>query len=369
MASALVLLSLALASSAVGQSSRSAISVGSAPTSLIGETGGEDPSRVFHDIRGALLMPDGTIVVADGGSLELRVFDRSGRLIARFGRKGGGPAEFASIEWIDSCGGPTVFLYDVLRFRITEWSTDGRLLDDFIVQGPRGDLPPYSVACGPGDTFVLVGWPDVTHFSGTGAYRPMVDLGIAEPNGRFRERLRRVPGGDRFRTDLNDGPVPLGRSTTIRASGTSILIGTADSFYIDMYASNGSHRAIGLDRRRDALTRRVRNAWIEERIKHLAPERQEAQRRRLRDAEFLPDSLPAYSSFHVDRLGLIWVQAYPIPGEPVGPWEVLSVFGDHVARVDLPPGFRPMDILADFIAGVAVDDLGVERVLVYKLTR
>lgn len=366
---ALVLLALCRSLPAGAQENVPQVAVAGSPSLAIGEAAGDESHLIFHEIRGAISLVDGSIVVADGGASELRVFDSAGRFTKRFGREGDGPQEFRSIDWINRCGGPTVFVYDALRSRMTEWSTDGQLLDDFTVQSPREGLPPYAVECGPDEGFIVLGWPDIVNIAASGAYRPSVELGTATANGQFVKVIAKVEGGDRFRTANNDGPIPLGRTTTVGASGTSIIVGTADSFYVDVLSLDGSRHAVGLSRPRAALTRQVRNDWIEERIRDLPPDRQVVHRRRLRNADFLPDSLPAYTGFHVDQKGLVWLQPHPVPGQPDAPWEVLTITGEPIAQVSLPSSFRPTDIGVNHLMGVAVDDLGVERVLVFELTR
>jgi len=45
-------------------------------------------------MRSHLLTPDGMIVVLSAGTSRVHVFDGSGRALASFGRRGGGPGEF-----------------------------------------------------------------------------------------------------------------------------------------------------------------------------------------------------------------------------------------------------------------------------------
>jgi hypothetical protein len=49
-----------------------------------------DPDQVFHRIALAFRHENGLIYVADRGSHEVRIFDASGALVARFGGPGGG---------------------------------------------------------------------------------------------------------------------------------------------------------------------------------------------------------------------------------------------------------------------------------------
>lgn len=111
---------------------------------LCGCSGGEDPrtierfEEVFAEARSVILeepaeLPLGGIaafaVEADGGWIvadaqEVRVHDVEGRFLRRFGRRGGGPAEFGSI--LDVATGPDrVWVADATRDHVGVHDTSG----------------------------------------------------------------------------------------------------------------------------------------------------------------------------------------------------------------------------------------------------
>src|SRR5690606_5816123 len=53
-----------------------------------------DPAYMFSQMRGPRRLSDGSIVVLDGATSEVRIFDAEGRHLRTFGRKGQGPGEF-----------------------------------------------------------------------------------------------------------------------------------------------------------------------------------------------------------------------------------------------------------------------------------
>ena len=71
--------------------SRLGWSVDSVPSLSIGALEGEHP-HLLHQVRGAFKPADGRIVVANGSSHELRVFDALGVHLATRGGQGEGPA-------------------------------------------------------------------------------------------------------------------------------------------------------------------------------------------------------------------------------------------------------------------------------------
>ena len=52
---------------------------------------------MLHYARDATKLSDGRIVVANGGSDELRIFDRSGTHVGTWGGQGEGPGEFTAL--------------------------------------------------------------------------------------------------------------------------------------------------------------------------------------------------------------------------------------------------------------------------------
>jgi hypothetical protein len=79
--------------------------------------------------------------------------------------------------------------------------------------------------------------------------------------------------------------------------------------------------------------------------------------------------LPAYSSLNTDADGNLWVQEYRAEGEQHTRWTVFDPLGKVIATVNGPEGFTVYDIGRDYIAGVRTDDMDVERVEIYSLTR
>ena len=77
------------------------------PSLSIGKAEGEAP-YLLHRIRRAATLSDGRIVVANGGSNELRVFDASGTHTATWSREGEGPGEFTSLVGVDPWRGDSL---------------------------------------------------------------------------------------------------------------------------------------------------------------------------------------------------------------------------------------------------------------------
>ena len=57
------------------------------------------------------------------------------------------------------------------------------------------------------------------------------------------------------------------------------------------------------------------------------------------------------------------------PGVENWTWNVFDPEGVLVARVELPENFNPTEIGPDYVLGVGWDDLNIEYVRLYALTR
>ncbi|MGD8700604.1 MAG: hypothetical protein PVJ43_15010, partial [Gemmatimonadales bacterium] len=85
--------------------------VDSQPVLSIGSVAG-NPDHLLDRVIGAVGLPDGRIVVANAGSFELLFYGRDGSLLHRAGRRGGGPGEFQSLEWLSRYGPDSVLAVD-----------------------------------------------------------------------------------------------------------------------------------------------------------------------------------------------------------------------------------------------------------------
>ena len=97
-------------------------------------------------------------------------------------------------------------------------------------------------------------------------------------------------------------------------------------------------------------------------------EREERPRyRRYFDALPYPSNLPAFDRILEDDAEFVWLRDYRVLNQAETTWLGISPTGSLVAQVSIPGSFDPMHIGADFIAGVALDALDREHVLVVSL--
>ena len=106
-----------------------------------------------------------------------------------------------------------------------------------------------------------------------------------------------------------------------------------------------------------------------------------------RAAQFLErtvyaDRMPSFGNLIVDRSGNLWVQRFdhrsvfftPGPARTQtmsvpSTWDVMDQNGRWLTTVELPSRFTPVEIGADYVAGLARDEDEIEQVRVYRLRK
>ena len=98
--------------------------IGPGPAVSIGRREGEDP-YLLHRVSDATRLRDGRIVVANGGSSELRFFDSLGNHLANRGGVGEGPGEFARLLGVEPWPGDSIIAWMDPRLGFSVFDSDG----------------------------------------------------------------------------------------------------------------------------------------------------------------------------------------------------------------------------------------------------
>ena len=338
-------------------------------------------------VMGVTRLSDGRFAVGVQASHAVRFYDERGRFVGFAGRKGEGPGEFQQIMGVRVIRGDTLFVTDLGQVEL--FSGAGR----FVAQGASRSR---------GDRFVY----------------PSVVLGDGSYLGRLYDDFARVPAG---RSRLSMPVVHVSRDgvrvdTIASMLGPEQVFDGRQSFGAPVVFSGGSGLA-GDDRRffvssptspeitEFTITgQQVRLLRLPDRTTRTGDVAIEAYRAHVRAApgedgrpmspamrarfdQFLEravyaERLPSFGSMIVDRAGNLWVQHYDYRSEfrTPGPvrtqtmtvpsrWDVLDESGRWLCTVDLPARFTPVEIGADYVAGVARDEDEVEQVRVYRLRK
>jgi hypothetical protein len=341
------------------------------PVLAIGLTDGEAAYQ-FHQITGVVRLADERVVVADGGSQEIRIFDREGRHLRTLGGAGEGPAEFRSMGSLDHYGEGALLVFDPGGSRVSLFDPDEGFERSWSLESMgRGFFP--SAAYSLDDGSILV-----THLRGNMPGDPSGVIWNAAPVVRYSAtgepmgEVAELPGDEWFRSDQGQLiDLPFGRKGQAAVHGNTLYIGDAQTFTVRAYDPEG-HSLGTVERTIEPRPvtpediRRSEAARLEQMSEPEAIERTEALHAQIP----YPERMPAYRSLRTDRSGNLWVEGYePDPNTP-SRWTVLAPDGEVLAdRVGMPAGFEPHWIEEDFVLGVLRDDLDVEYVHGYRLIR
>lgn len=339
----------------------------------IGRVEGDAPD-VFGEIAAIAVGPGGEVYVADRAALEVRVFSATGEFLRTFGRQGEGPGEFEAIDGLVANDDGAVFVRDPRLGRVTRFGPDGEVEGSFRLE--RSFL-----IFSDGTTF----WTDS---AGRVYDRISLALGVDEP-----ERTAVVVYSDETATDTVVA-VSHRPARTFARQGDRVVLGIGVPFSPQPLIAVSAHGEIaaGLgdeyrvavtDHRGDMLrlfAREIEPDPVDEAEKSEALRRLRARVEemapgsRLDDVGF-PDEKPTIVRLHADPTGGWWVGRYRAeadPDDPTAPfpteYDVFDASGRMIGSVTLPP-MIPFQIGPDFVAGVEIDELGVQYAVVYDLVR
>jgi hypothetical protein len=349
--------------------------VASEPSLRLGVADG-DAALVFHRIAGARRLADGRVAVADGGSVEVRYFDPTGRFLSAVGRRGGGLGEFQALTWLGDLGADTLLAWDHLLARATVLGPEGDVARVLTLEPrPPGMFPQLAGVLGGGSMIIVSGW-DIGSLgaAATGARRDSMAWVRYGPDGVLRDTIAVAPGREEFLVQsagsFTTNPVPFARQTYSAVAASVVWLGDSGSGVIEGRSPRGlrTHRIEWPEPPRPVTPADV-NRYRRERLGRITVDSyRELQEEVLRLVPF-PSTMPLFGGLRVDDQGMVWIREYSaFPDEPQV-WRVYEPNGRAIARARLAAGLGILDIGLDHVLVREVDDMEVERVLLYSLTR
>ncbi len=328
---------------------------------------------LFGNITGAVRLEDGSVVVADEQSREVRVFDARGGHVWTSGREGEGPGEFQGLWLLRGCPGAAVTVYDWQLKRITELDSDGLVVDTRTLRGAGGPGPLGAPACSPGGDLVFTDWPD-SEQEAVGEFRWEMSLSW-ERDDRVATLRSGIPGRELYHHGGGIvGQVTWGRDMAFAVTATGVWYGSADDYGLEHVDWTGRVTRVArwngpdlevtrdhLDRYRDSHLARY----------DTAEERRSFERERwpeIRDG--LPERFPAFVERGLLPLpdGSVWVVPHPV--RDIGghaEFHLLGPDGAWLHRLTIPSGRTLLDAGPDWVLLLETGELDEQSVAVYEL--
>jgi hypothetical protein len=335
------------------------------PVLDIGVLDGEDTYQL-HRVCGAARLTDGTIIIGNGGTHELRWYDADGVYRKTVGGEGGGPGEFEYLQLLRLYRGDSLITWDPTARRVTVFDGGGSL-------GRVTPLNAFAVMRGvfaDGSFF----FEEFSQPTSDGLVRhPRILLRYGE-DGAFSDTLGAFPGaemvyeveqGGRNRR-VSGQSIPFARRAVYAPALTGFYAGLQNEYQIDLYDLTGSWTAsVRLLKDLVPVDDEALELWNRVRAARAASRGVQREPRALPHAE----TKPAYSNIFVDDEGNLWVKEYGWSGNPNRRWTVFDRSHRVLAQVEMPDGFRVYQIGADFALGIWRDEFDVEHVRLYGLMK
>lgn len=337
------------------------------PVVDLAETGSGD-MHMFLRVRDVLRTGE-YLVVADGVSRQVRVYDPEGRFVRVFGGPGEGPGEFGFLA--------VLVLMD-----------DGRLVAQDFAPGGRGaEFDLHSGLIGtfsrPQLVYPLSQPVPSHHIWGTdervilgddrsiqGLRRPAITIVRLSPNRESSDPIVTVPGDEVLILPDADAIPIMGRRTHAVPTGRGgLVIGTADAVeYSRVDARTGRveliARILGV-----SLEVSREEAEREKQVR-LGP-RASPRVREIFAGISAPDEKPAYQQMLVDAEGNVWAGEFLgfVRRDEPQDWYVWDSSGIWLGVVETPARFELMRVGAGEVFGVRRDLNDVEHPQVLRLAK
>lgn len=326
----------------------------------------------LFDVTGGVLLPDGGVAVALGGSSEVRFYDDDGALRGAWGGRGDGPDEFRLLAGIGRAGGDTVWAYDFGAARMSLLTPAGGVVGSVALRPP---LPAGNLVGRRSDGSLVVG-----QLWGSGPPRAREVEGLVRdpaawvgytPDGMLADTLGLFPGREVLHrlegSRMTMGVAPFARTASSTLLGDDLVVGDQVRRELSVVGAASTLRVRWSGPPLDVTGRDV-EAWKDAQVAAAEAADRPSVRAYLADVP-MPDRRPAYGSVLVGADGSIWVAAYAPPGQVPAAWDVFDREGRWLATVPAPARFRLLDAAEDRLLGVSRDELDVERVEVRRLVR
>lgn len=346
-------------------------SLEAAPELVLGD-GGPDGVE-FYRVAGVAHLSDGTVVVADNGSRQLRFFGPDGRRLWDVGGRGGGPGEFEQIDGLFKLVGDSVAAWDPRQYRLTVWGPDGRLVRTVHpTPPPAGSFFPVLGVLNNGSFLAGSGLDIGSVFSqGTGVRQPSTTVVRYGPDGARMDTLGRYPADEQFVWVNESGfslrRLPFGKRLLIAVGGDRV------------YVMSGAHyEVLGLTPagRTELILRRTENPipvveediqrYRDRRLEEAGDEERAAEERRLASLEYPTHKAPV-TDLVATAQDSLWVREADRGPSRTVTWTVYGPDGLPTAKVRSPAGLRIRSVDTGRVLGIESDDLGREMVVVYRI--
>lgn len=342
------------------------------PAVRIGLDEGES-EYLLSRVVGAVRLGDGRIAVASRSSNDIRFYDASGSYLSKAGRSGSGPGEFRSLSRLLRSPNDTLLALDLIENRLDVFDSTpkhirtvrlktalfhGRTGPDTYILSTAQAAPvrgPFMI------TKVLLRYNSRTQDLDTIATIPNQRMhGLQQP-GTNRVGTEQPPYEWNVEVAVGPGQIVYGSSNS-----RTVIVTDGSGKRVNTVTIRGSGRNV------TATDLGEWERWYVEtagdRFGTPSPMQERPRLRQAFSEMTAAPRTPEYSGLFLDTQGNLWVRHYAPLWRPTYQWDVYSLRGAFLAKVELP-SIEPFEIGSDYVLGLSTDKLGVERIEMYRLLK
>lgn len=332
------------------------------PVLTIEATAKGGDSVVFASLIGATRLSDGTIVAADPVTPAILYFDRSGKVTAVTGRRGGGPGEFRSIRWIGQCARDTVFAFEQAKLQV--FTSRGKVVRSI----DAGGHLPGQVFCNRSGVIAAVGAGDWEVSGAPGIRRVTASSWTFGTDGNHLNEMGDVPVTDAAWDGAVWQGVPLGRQMFMTLDGNDVIMGNAESSMLSVFLPSTGWQPgpnLGSIENREATEDEIDAGILT--LLALAPRRHAKGLHDRFKRLPRPKTMPAYHRLMSDGSGRVWAQLSVVGTSPTRLRWVDRRSG-KVGDLTIAAPLIVQEVGRDYILAIEELPSGAQRVVEYALS-
>ena len=348
----------------------------------LGALDGPEQYQLFN-VRNAALQSDGDIVLIDGGTREVRLFDRDGAYVKTLGGRGSGPGEFQEPNQVLITADDSVLVWDDALARITRFDSAGEFVA--VQSVDRGKIAkaidpplfPWYATLLPHGLLVVELIEKEGKGQLPGVFRAQGGaLLVSEDISRidtlmFFDAVEReavdAPWGGRFGVEP-----PVAKNTLLAAQPTSprVCFGDQAAPEIRCFGPDNTRHVVRWQAEAAPIEDHEIAVWRDTSVQVFGGKVSEAAVQDMLAQVPVPPVRPYFSRLVLDVLGNLWVEQRPVNwAEPDEiDYLVFDPEGILLGEVILPP-IDVLEIGEDYVLGVYRDHMEVEYVRVHALVK
>jgi hypothetical protein len=339
--------------------------VGPEATVTIGEVDG--PPEYILVSPWAARLSDGRIAILDRSDRELRLFSQEGLYLSSSGREGEGPGEFRGSNSVHVVAADTMVIWDRALRRLSLFDPAGAFVRSISIQ----EAEPIQLSLGVLDLQTLLGSRLIESSDSAGLYISRNEVLVLTSEGAVKVAVD-TTHEPRYTTDRLSTYLPFAPTPFHAAGPERAYLTHGAPFEISVYGTDGSLlQIIRRDWTEDAVTETDIEQFLGWTLSFGNGDRQRQWLPVYEEAARLSNSKPAISWLIPDRAGNLWVARWNGYGpKRLKEYDVFDRDGRWLCGLEVPHELQMItDIGEDYVLGLVIDDLDVQRIGVYPLRK